>query len=268
VHLSTRHCWLSASGIRSRSPVLAPIRKTTKNGAVIRRLVGYERLSGVVAGQALAHLYRAARLHVNYFQPSFKLRSKEREGAKVRRAYEPPATPCERLLRHPSIDDQAKAKRRSQRAELDPVRLLHSIRQGQAALVALVSNDRSPQGPGRESFAEFLAQLPELWRSGEVRSTHRGSTPNPRHWRTRKDPFEAVWTEVLRWLQERPDITAGRLHRKLFSNKDFGKVVVVECRCQPFVFHADLLGVIVLEQAQGRATQAAEVGIRVAFPDA
>jgi hypothetical protein len=186
-----------------------------KNGAVIRRLVGYERLSGVVAGQALAHLYRAARLHVNYFQPSFKLRSKEREGAKVRRAYEPPATPCERLLRHPSIDNQAKAKLRSQRAELDPVRLLHSIRQGQAALVALVSNDRSPQGPGRESFAEFLAQLPELWRSGEVRSTHRGSTPNPRHWRTRKDPFEAVWTEVLRWLQERPDITAKELFERL-----------------------------------------------------
>jgi eukaryotic-like serine/threonine-protein kinase len=63
-------------------------------------------------------------------------------------------------------------------------------------------------------------------------------------------------------------VAPGRLHQKLFPNKDFSKVVVVECRCQPFVFHADLLGVIVLEQAQGRATQAAEVGIRVAFPDA
>ena len=28
-----------------------------KNGAVVRRMVGYERFSGVVAGQALAHLY-------------------------------------------------------------------------------------------------------------------------------------------------------------------------------------------------------------------
>ena len=34
-----------------------------KNGAVVRRLVGYERISGVVAGQALAHLYQAARLY-------------------------------------------------------------------------------------------------------------------------------------------------------------------------------------------------------------
>jgi hypothetical protein len=186
-----------------------------KNGAVIRRLVGYERFSGVVAGQALAHLYRAARLQVNYFQPSFKLRSKERKGAKIRRAYEPPATPCERLLRHPALDDTAKAKLRSQRAELDPVKLLHSIRQSQAALAALVSGESSPQGPGRESLDQFLAQLPELWRSGEVRSTHRGPSPKPRHWRTRKDPFETVWTDVLRWLQERPDITAKELFERL-----------------------------------------------------
>jgi len=85
-----------------------------KNGAVVRRLVGYERFSGVVAGQALAHLYHAARLYVNYFQPSFKLRGKERHGAKVKRTYEQPATPCERLLRHPSIDDEIKARLRSQ----------------------------------------------------------------------------------------------------------------------------------------------------------
>jgi hypothetical protein len=186
-----------------------------KNGAVIRRLVGYERFSGVVAGQALAHLYQAARLQVNYFQPSFKLRGKERKGAKIRRAYEPPATPCERLLRHPAINDTAKAKLRSQRAELDPVKLLHSIRQSQAALAALVSGESSPQGPGRESLDQFLAQLPQLWRSGEVRSTHRGPSPKPRHWRTRKDPFETVWTDVLRWLQERPDITAKELFERL-----------------------------------------------------
>jgi len=39
-----------------------------KNGPVVRRLVGHARFSGVLAGQALAHLYQSARLHVNYFQ--------------------------------------------------------------------------------------------------------------------------------------------------------------------------------------------------------
>ena len=59
-----------------------------KNGAVVRRLVGYERFSGVVAGQALAHIYQAARLYVNYFQPSFRIRGKERHGTTVRRTSE------------------------------------------------------------------------------------------------------------------------------------------------------------------------------------
>jgi hypothetical protein len=186
-----------------------------KNGAVVRRLVGYERFSGVVAGQALAHLYQSARLHVNCFQPSFKLCGKERQGAKIRRIYEQPATPCERLLRHQSIDDEIKAELHSQRAQLDPVRLLHRIREGQAALAALVSPDGSLEGPGRESLAQFLAQLPRLWQAGEVRPTHRAQSPKPRHWRTRKDPFETVWYQVLRWLQESPEITAKELFERL-----------------------------------------------------
>jgi hypothetical protein len=53
-----------------------------KNGAVVRRLVGYGRFDGVETAQLIARLYAAARLHVNFFQPSFKLKDKRREGAK------------------------------------------------------------------------------------------------------------------------------------------------------------------------------------------
>ena len=81
---------------------------------------------------------------MNYFQPSFKLLGKERKGAKVKRSYEPPATPCERLLRHPSITEETKEKLRSSREQLDPIKLLHWIREGQTALAALGSNE----GPG------------------------------------------------------------------------------------------------------------------------
>jgi len=42
-----------------------------KNGAVVRRLVGYDRLAGVAAAQVLARLLDVARLYVNFFQPSF-----------------------------------------------------------------------------------------------------------------------------------------------------------------------------------------------------
>jgi hypothetical protein len=38
------------------------------------------------------------RLFVNFFQPSFKLAAKARDGVKVTKRYHPPATPCQRLF--------------------------------------------------------------------------------------------------------------------------------------------------------------------------
>src|SRR5262249_25365990 len=154
-------------------------------------------------GQCLARLYAAVRLFVNYFQPSMKLRSKTREGARVKKKYHKPATPCERLLGHASVADAVKERLRAEQARLDPLELLHRIRDSEAALAALSSGELG--GECRESIEEFLAGLPELWRKGEARPTHREKTPSPRYWRTRKDPFEKVWPEVLLWLQEEPD---------------------------------------------------------------
>jgi hypothetical protein len=51
-----------------------------KNGAVVRRIVGYRRFVGLEAAAALGRLYVAVRLYVNFFQPSFKLASKARDG--------------------------------------------------------------------------------------------------------------------------------------------------------------------------------------------
>ena len=183
-----------------------------KNGAVVRRFVGYERYSGLLAGQCLARLFQAVRLFVNYFQPSMKLRSKTRVGAKVKKTYHKPATPCERLLGHAAVGQAVKEALRSEQSRLDPLELLHRIRDSQAALAALSSGDLgSSAGQERESLEQFLAGLSELWRQGEARPTHRQSAPQPRNWRTRKDPFESVWPEILLWLQQDPDATAKSL---------------------------------------------------------
>ncbi len=186
-----------------------------KNGAVVRRLVGHERYSGVVAGQILARLYQASRLYINHFQPSLKLRSKVRDGAKVRKLYHKAATPCERLLKHPEVSTSTKELLLEQQKQLDPVGLLHQIREHQAALAALASPEEMSTGPGRESLEQFLSALPRLWRAGEVRPTHRKHSEKPRSWRTREDPFKSVWPEVLGWLQATPDATAKSLFRQL-----------------------------------------------------
>ena len=46
----------------------------------------------------MAHLYGAVRLYVNFFQPSFQLLTKSRNGGSVTKRYSKPATPCDRLL--------------------------------------------------------------------------------------------------------------------------------------------------------------------------
>ena len=186
-----------------------------KNGSVVRRLVGYERYSGVVAGQVLARLYQASRLYTNYFQPSLKLREKIRDGAKVKKRYHKAATPCDRLLAHSKVSDVTKECLRAQQQQLDPIDLLHKIREHQAALAALAAPEDMALQPERESLEQFLSALPQLWRAGEVRPTHRKQVEGARSWRTREDPFMAVWPDVLSWLEAAPDITAKELFERV-----------------------------------------------------
>ena len=185
-----------------------------KNGSVIRRFVGHERYSGAVTGQTLAHLYGAMRLYVNYFQPSFQLLAKSREGGSVTKRYSKPATPCDRLLARDDVSEERKRWLRHNRAELDPISLLRSIRESQCALSAVGSLELGST-PDGESLESFLSQLPDLWRQGEVRPTHTRSARGARTWRTRSDPFEGVWPEVLGWLQQQPDATAAELMDRL-----------------------------------------------------
>ena len=105
-----------------------------KNGAVVRRLVGYRRFEGVEMARVLARLYAASRLHTNFFQPSFKLKDKRREGAKVIKRYHVPATPYARALAHPKLSKAVKQRLRALYLTLDPVALLAEMRDAQKEL--------------------------------------------------------------------------------------------------------------------------------------
>jgi hypothetical protein len=185
-----------------------------KNGAVIRRFVGHARHSGPIAGRTLANLYENLRLYVNFFQPSFKLLRKTRESGKVKKTYAKPATPCDRLLADPRVQDHIKDTLRQQRAKLDPMVLLHNVRLAQSALVSLTSPETVTDEQERE-LDQFLSQLPRLWQQGEARPTHRKVPAKARAYRTRKDPFEGVWSQLLSWMEEEPDATGKSLFERL-----------------------------------------------------
>jgi hypothetical protein len=144
-----------------------------KNGAVIRKLVGHGRLEGTEATIALADLHKVARLYVNFFQPSFKLKSKTREGSKVIKKYHAPATPCEQLLADNRVGTLVKEQLRQQFAALDPVQLLNQLRQAQEEIARLESG-ASAEEPSRAGvkLEQFVRSLATAWRYGEVRAPY------------------------------------------------------------------------------------------------
>ena len=164
----------------------------------------------------MVYLYETLRLYVNFFHPSFKLIDKTRDGSTTVKRYSQPATPCDRLIQHDATGDELKALLNEYRAGLDPVLLLHTIREAQSALVAATSPGVRER-PAGESLERFLAKFPGLWRQGEVHPTHAARVRAPRHWRTRKDLFVGVWGDVLVWLQVEPDATGKALMARLES---------------------------------------------------
>ena len=140
-----------------------------KNGAVVRRLVGYRRFEGMAAVEALSRLYAASRLFVNFFQPSFKLKEKRRLGSRVVKRYHAPETPCGRLLASSAISEQVKSQLRGIAGTLDPLQLLDEIRRMQSHL-ALLSEGGHPHTPiaQQDDLSRFLSGLCTAWRQAEV----------------------------------------------------------------------------------------------------
>ena len=176
-----------------------------KNGAIVRKIVGYRRFEGLQATRELARLYASTRLFVNFFQPSFKLKEKHRDGAKVIKRYHRPATPCQRLLADPRTPDETRRQLTALSLTLDPVLLLRDIRLAQERLVTIadtpggqvVAND------GALPLEAFLEGLRISWRGGEIRPTARPK-PAAKRERRRPDPLLAVTAELEEWYQAEP----------------------------------------------------------------
>jgi hypothetical protein len=189
-----------------------------KNGAVVRRLMGYGRFEGVEAAGVMTRLYAAARLYVNFFQPSFKLKEKRREGAKVIKRYHAPSTPYERALAHPQVAPAVKQQLREQYRTLDPVVLLAEIRGAQEELGnridrrAREAHGEATAPPPVQSSAPdviaFAKMLGKTVQAGDPRATHRRPK---RRYKTRvrmPSKLDPHLPMIENWLAAEPQLTA------------------------------------------------------------
>jgi len=179
-----------------------------KNGAIVRRMVGYDRFEGLPAATILAELYAAARLFVNFFQPSFKLAEKHRDGARVQKRYHPPATPYQRMLADGRTSNEARSRLEALCDTLDPVRLLRDIRVAQGRLVAMANAPHVDSEPA--SLEAFLSSLKTAWRGGEVRPTAKRRVA-PKRGRRRPDPLVTVTERLKAWFDAEPWRTGREL---------------------------------------------------------
>ena len=98
-----------------------------KNDAVVRRWVGYLRYEGEQHCALLNELYDTLRVLVNFFYPQRRLIEKQRIGSKVRKRYDTPKTPYQRVMACEVVDEQRKAALRAQMAELNPLTLQRQL---------------------------------------------------------------------------------------------------------------------------------------------
>ena len=115
-----------------------------KNYSVVRQAVGYQRFDTTAELLVLKQLYLTLRLYTNFFQPTMKLKSKERFGSRVKKTYETPQTPYQRVLTSASVSPSAKQKLRCQYQELNPAALKRELDHLRKKLFALAARKKNP----------------------------------------------------------------------------------------------------------------------------
>ena len=105
-----------------------------KNYSIIRQAVGYARFDSPYQQDLLNKLYLLLRLRTNFFQPSMKLLAKTRIGSRVKKTYDKPITPFQRVLNSPLVEEKSKETLSKVYDSLNLVELARNISAIQAKL--------------------------------------------------------------------------------------------------------------------------------------
>jgi transposase InsO family protein len=123
-----------------------------KNWTHVRKLMGWDRYDTPEAVEAMNDLYRnELRRWLNLFQPSAKLIKRVRVGSKLRRRYDLPRTPMDRLAACEAAADSAVGRQlaalKKLREGLDPFELSRQIDRKLHRIYALARTRLSPRVP-------------------------------------------------------------------------------------------------------------------------
>ncbi len=125
-----------------------------KNWTHVRKLLAWDRYDTPEAAAAMNDLYAGElRLWLNLFLPSVKLVKKVRVGSKVRRVYDVPRTPFERVRACAQADAEQVARLEQVRKSWDPFRLGRIIERKLDRIYRLANRRLSPKA-AQQTVAE------------------------------------------------------------------------------------------------------------------
>jgi hypothetical protein len=133
-----------------------------KNYSIVRRAVGYQRYDTEAQLNLLNELYATLRLYTNFFQPTMKLKSKERVGSKVIKRYDRAQTPYQRVLAAPQVSEAEKERLRARYKTLNPAALKRKLMRLQERLMKSTASKKAARVRPRQCRNDrYFTKQPE-----------------------------------------------------------------------------------------------------------
>jgi hypothetical protein len=143
-----------------------------KNYTHVRKILGYLRYDSPSAQKAINELYQnELRILQNLFLPSMKLMKKTRIGSKLKRRYDQPQTPLERLIACPQADPVKVQQLKGLREKTDPFQLAKRMEQKLERIFEMANHRVSPQPkdppthPLTRSEKQTLSEISKIFES-------------------------------------------------------------------------------------------------------
>ncbi len=112
-----------------------------KNWTHVRKLFGYERFDRAMLVPVMNDVYRDFCRLQNYYMPQMKLIRKERVGSKIKRQYDIPKTPFNRLMESGYLTEEMKVKIQKIKDETNPFHLSKQIQEKLEFFYKLLKKD-------------------------------------------------------------------------------------------------------------------------------
>ena len=98
-----------------------------KNWTHVRKVVGYRRFDTTRELRLLNEIYAVLRVYKNFCLPTIRLKSKERVEGRIKRKYDKPSTPYQRLMESNQVTEERKRELRRIYESLNPAALYRRI---------------------------------------------------------------------------------------------------------------------------------------------